>query len=47
MIDQIDSLKELWPSSDRDLPEEVDISKVFDNLEQAIECIDKAFEQEK
>jgi hypothetical protein len=29
------------------MPDEVEISKVFENLEQAVECLDEAFKNEK
>ena len=47
MIDQIDAMRDLWPNAEQNLPEEVDISKVFESLEQAIECVDEAFKTEK
>ena len=47
MIDQIDAMKDLWPTSDQNLPEDVDIGKVLENLDQAVECLDEAFKNEK
>ena len=29
------------------MPEELEISKVFENLEQAVECLDEAYKGEK
>ena len=47
MIDQIDAMRDLWPSATQNMPDEVEISKVFENLEQAVECLDEAFKNEK
>jgi hypothetical protein len=47
MIDQIDAMGDLWPDAGQNLPEELEISKVYENLEQAVECLDEAFKNEK
>ena len=33
MIDQIDAMGDLWPDVGQNLPEELEISKVYENLE--------------
>ena len=40
-------MRDLWPNAEQNLPEDIEISKVFENLEQAIECVDEAFKNEK
>jgi hypothetical protein len=47
MIDQIDAMGDLWLDAGQNLPEELEISKVYENLEQAVECLDDAFKNEK
>lgn len=47
MIDQIDAMRDLWPNAAQNMPDEVEISKVFENLEQAVEVLDEAFKNEK
>ena len=47
MIDQIDAMRDLWPNANQNMPDEVEISKVFENLQQAVECLDEAFKNEK
>lgn len=47
MIDQIDALRDLWPNASQNMPEDVEISKVFDTIDQAVESLDQAFKDEK